>query len=114
MSESIYGFINENSRVIDFFVVMDGDSLTSERLKEECGAHSYHKVVNPSKEILGAKEDQYWNGQRFIWDPPYPSWIFSDEINMWVPPIIPPAFDPENPKNYVWNEELLNWEEVSE
>ena len=45
---------------------------------------------------------------------PYPSWIWDDDLISWIPPIELPEFDPENPVLYRWNEEILNWEEVSE
>ena len=45
---------------------------------------------------------------------PYPSWYWNDDLVCWKPPVEEPEFDPENPIFYVWNEELLNWEEISE
>jgi hypothetical protein len=45
---------------------------------------------------------------------PYPSWIWDDDLITWIPPIEAPKFDPENNIFYAWNEEILNWEEVSE
>ena len=44
---------------------------------------------------------------------PYPSWTLNEEKNMWEPPVQYPAYDPENPKAYSWNEDSLNWVEVS-
>jgi hypothetical protein len=50
----------------------------------------------------------------FIPPRPYTQWILNEDTCQWEPPIEPPLFDPEDPKYYVWNDELLNWEEVSE
>jgi len=42
---------------------------------------------------------------------PYPSWILNPNY-VWESPIPHPQVDSENPKDYIWNEELLNWTEV--
>jgi hypothetical protein len=48
----------------------------------------------------------YENG-RFIQIKPYPSWILNEEFK-WQAPI--PY--PNDGKNYVWDEAILNWSEV--
>jgi hypothetical protein len=45
---------------------------------------------------------------------PYPSWSWNDDLITWEAPVAYPEFNPENPVIYRWNEEILNWEEVSE
>lgn len=50
----------------------------------------------------------------FIPPKPFESWILDEETCNWNPPVQRPEFDLENPVYYVWNEEILNWEEVSE
>lgn len=49
-----------------------------------------------------------YSGGVFIQRKPYPSWI-SHNVSYWKAPVDKPTFDPENPKNYVWNEDILNW-----
>lgn len=112
MSDFLYGFVDINNRVLEFFVVDENDIQTLDSLKEFCNAVSYYKMVDKNKELVGLKENQYWNGERFIWDSPYASWVFDKEINNWLPPVMLPAFDPENPKHYRWNEDIINWEEI--
>jgi hypothetical protein len=46
----------------------------------------------------------------FIQRKPYPSWI-SHNVSYWKAPVDLPTFDPENPKNYVWDESITNWVE---
>jgi len=50
----------------------------------------------------------------FIAPKPFESWTLDEETCNWNPPVQQPEFDPENPIFYIWNEELLNWEEISE
>lgn len=45
----------------------------------------------------------------FIAPKPYPSWILDEESCRWQPPVAYPTDD----KSYVWNEQIVNWEEVS-
>ena len=55
-----------------------------------------------------------YDGTKFWLPQPYPSWIKNEELNEWEPPTSYPVFDPENPRYYEWNEEILNWEEITE
>jgi len=48
-----------------------------------------------------------WDGSKFIFPKPYPSWIL-DENGDWIPPLPMPN---EEGKVYSWNEESLNWDE---
>lgn len=45
----------------------------------------------------------------FIAPKPYPSWILNEETCIWQAPIAYPTDD----KSYIWNEVIMNWEEVS-
>lgn len=57
-----------------------------------------------------------WNEEKTSWDlapipeKPFDSWIFDNQYHTWDPPI--PY--PNDGVSYTWNEQLLNWEEVSE
>lgn len=44
----------------------------------------------------------------FIPPKPYPSWVLNLEKASWDPPIN----KPNDGKCYIWNEEIINWEEV--
>ena len=47
----------------------------------------------------------------FIPPKPYQSWLLNEEICDWYSPVPHPE---NSDKSYVWNEEILNWEEISE
>ena len=55
-----------------------------------------------------------YDGTKFWLPQPFPSWIKNEELNEWEAPVSYPAFDEENPRYYEWNEEILNWEEITE
>jgi len=48
------------------------------------------------------------NIDAFIPPKPFNSWTLNEDTCLWQSPIPYPSDD----KNYIWNEELLNWEEV--
>lgn len=107
-NEFLYGFINNNGILINSAVLVEGDSNTLQRIKEEYSAFEVHKM-NLEKETPIPGET-FWNGERFLPPRPFNSWVWIEEQNGWASPI--PY--PNNEKNYVWNEEILNWQEVSE
>lgn len=57
--------------------------------------------------------DEYWEQSFSLffpkWPQTYPSWLWSDELEFWQPPI----HYPNDGKNYDWNEEKGVWEETS-
>lgn len=46
----------------------------------------------------------------FIFEQPYPSWVFNEQTYSWEAPI--PI--PDETKRYQWNEDQLNWIEITE
>jgi hypothetical protein len=46
-----------------------------------------------------------WDGEDFIEQQPYPSWIYNSEIKKWIPPVE----YPKDGKIYTWNEETTSW-----
>ena len=57
--------------------------------------------------IYDQERDAFYSTQ------PYPSWVLNEEECSWNPPIPLPEFDAENPVYYEWNEEIVNWQEIS-
>lgn len=51
----------------------------------------------------------HWDGVGFYAPQPYPSWNKNEETYLWEAPVPMPNDD----KLYRWNEEIVNWEEVS-
>jgi hypothetical protein len=105
--ETNYAFI-KNGNIINIVII---DEPTEELL-------NFLKIDIVLDDILPATDKAIiggtYDGTKF-WPPqPYPSWLKDEYLNEWVAPISQPEFDPENPIFYVWNEEILNWEEISE
>jgi hypothetical protein len=105
MKELIYGFIDENNRLVNTSVILENDTETLERIKNESNAVAAH-LMDLKKELLST-ELAYWNGTRFVWDSPFPSWVWSENENNWLPPIeIPPH---EEGFFWTWNEDTTSW-----
>lgn len=105
--EVVYGFVNENNILINFAIFKKNDFETIERVKNEYKANQAYQM-NLSKEPARINET-YWNGARFIWPSPFPSWVFSDEINEWQAPIPYPTVEEGSDEQYIWDENTTSW-----
>jgi hypothetical protein len=124
--------LNEDNVVIQVIVVGNND------IKDAQGNESEEVGINFCRSLLGAgtnwKQTSYNSSFRrryagigyvynadldaFIPPKPYPSWTLDNDTANWIPPVPMPADgDPSTlpegatPKLYVWNEDILNWEE---
>jgi hypothetical protein len=94
------------------FAVLDGENVLntiiaeSKAIAEEVTGKMCIDFTTERAEIGGT----YVSGV-FIPRKPYPSWVLNAD-NTWEAPVSAPEFDPENPKNYTWNEETTSWIEV--
>ena len=117
--------IDDNNVVIRVTVVnndilKDENSVEQESLGLEYLTHlggrwvqtSYNNTFRKNYAGIGYTYDTQRNA--FIPPQPFPSWILNEETCNWNSPVPQPEFDPENPIYYIWNEEILNWEEISE
>lgn len=109
MSEKTYAFI-KNSSVVNAVIF---DNPTQELLNIFIAENDLDLVVEANnKTIIGGTYD----GSKFWAPQPYPSWIKNEELNEWEAPIPYPGLndvsDEGNLKDYEWNEEILNWEEI--
>ncbi len=102
-----YAFIKDE-QVINIAVFEDPTNELLDHFKNEFELDSI--ILATDKATIGGTYD----GTKFWLSQPYPSWVKDQDLNEWVAPVSQPEFDPENPVSYVWNEEILNWEEVSE
>lgn len=107
MKEIVYGFIDENNRLVNTSVILENDTETFERIKNESNAIAGH-AMNLEKEVLNP-EIAYWNGSRFIWDSPFPSWVWSEDKNDWLPPVEIPAH--KEGFYWKWDENTTSWVE---
>jgi len=105
MTQQNYAFI-KNNNVINVCVFED----PSDDLLNHCkNQFELDEIVLATDQT--SVNDTY-DGVKFWPLQPYPSWIKNEELNKWVAPIERPLFDPENPVEYIWNEDIVNWEEI--
>jgi hypothetical protein len=107
MTEINYAFIKDE-KVINIVVFDNPNDELLLHFKNEFELDEI--VLATDRSIIEGTYD----GEKFWYPQPYPSWIKNEELNEWVAPVAHPGLDPENPIFYIWNEEILNWEEVSE
>jgi len=118
-----YAFLDENNKVTEVIVGKDEneDGIDWEQYYGDfrgqlCKRTSYNTQAGIHMNG-GAAFRKNYAGIGFIYDEvkdafippkPYESWILDEEICQWKAPIERPT----NDKNYYWNEEITNWEEV--
>ena len=112
-----YTFLNENNMVTEVIVGID-ETETIEGLDPEtwygnfrgqvCKRTSYNNNIRVRYAVIGMTYNEALDA--FIDSKPYPSWILNEDTCNWEAPTPYPSGD----GIYTWNEELLNWEEVSE
>jgi hypothetical protein len=78
----------------------------SKEVAEELTGKTCIKFTDEPAEAGGT----YVNGS-FIKKKPYPSWVQSGSD--WVPPVLYPEVDLENPIYYVWDESVVSWVEIT-
>lgn len=115
--------LNENNEVINVIVLNNSELLVNGKesedqgikfLKEWSGGHenwkqcSYNNNFRKNYPAIGGKYDAELDA--FINPSPYESWLFNKDTCRWYAPV--PY--PDDGKSYLWNEQLLNWEDVSD
>jgi len=101
-----YAFI-KNGEVVNVAVFEDPtDAQLLAQFKNEFSLDNI--ILATDNAAIGGTYD----GTKFWLPKPYPSWIKNEELNKWTAPVAYPVFNPENPKYYAWNEDVLNWEEI--
>ena len=99
MERNIYVKLDENNLVIDFIgVPKDGYVLKS----------NYKNASYLSEGFFVDDENQ-----SFVPPKPYQSWVYDKTAGIYIAPLPYPA-QPDSPKSYVWNEEIINWVEITE
>jgi hypothetical protein len=105
MSKLNYAFI-KNNNVVNMAIF---DNPTNELLDHFKNEFDLDLIIEGTENsVIGGTYDGY----KFWFPQPYPSWTKNEDLNQWEAPIPYPAFDPENPRYYEWNEDILNWEEI--
>jgi len=104
-----YAFLDENNIVKHVFIFEEEDIDLLNQVKDNFNLNSF---IESTEDNLACINGDFYNG-KFYPEKPYPSWIRNEELAIWDPPIQYPDFDIENPdKQYVWNEDIVNWEEI--
>lgn len=95
-----------------YFAVLDGENVIntivadSKEIAEEITGKTCVEFTTEPAEPGGT----YTEGV-FITRKPHPSWVLN-ENKIWTTPIPYPELDDNNPKDYAWDETLINWIEV--
>jgi hypothetical protein len=115
--------LDENNMVINIIVVHNNELL------DEHGVEQESKGIDFCKTIFGSEtnwKQTSWNANfrknyacgggtydagldAFISPAPYPSWTLDTQTCKWQAPVPYPTDD----KFYLWNENLLNWTEIT-
>jgi hypothetical protein len=107
MANETYAYI-KNDTVVNVAVF---DNPADELLEFFIKEYDIDKIIlATTKTAIGGTFD----GTKFWLPKPYESWIKNEDLEEWQAPVSYPLFDEQNPKYYIWNEEILNWEEVLE
>jgi hypothetical protein len=114
-----YAFLDENNIVTEVIVGIDETELIEGLSPEEwygnfrgqrCVRTSYNGNIRKNYAGIGHTYDEQRDA--FISPKPYPSWVLDEDTCQWEAPITYPSDVPEGTW-YIWNEESLFWEEVT-
>ena len=113
--------LDENNNVIGVHVVVNEVITINGIESEQAGIdflsnlHGYNFWKQTSYNANFRKNyagiGYYYDEQRdaFIPPKPYPSWILNEDTCLWDSPVPYPS----DGKMYMWNEDILNWEEIN-
>jgi hypothetical protein len=108
-----YAFLDENNIVTEVIVGIDETQLIEELDPETwysnfrgqvCKRTSYNGKIRKNYAGIGFTYNQELDS--FVAPQPYPSWKLDRRNSQWKAPLAYPS----DGLNYLWNEELLNWE----
>lgn len=114
-----YAFLDKNNVVTEVIVGIDETELIEGKAPEDwyaefrgqkCVRTSYNRNIRVHFAGIGYTYDEARDA--FIPPQPFPSWSLNQETLIWEAPIPCPCLDPENTKNYAWDEESLSWVET--
>ena len=112
-----YAFLDENNIVTEVITGIDETELIDGLDPETwygnfrgqvCKRTSYNHNIRKNYAGVGYTYDSVLDA--FIPKKQFESWVLNEDTCLWEAPIARPTDD----KVYRWNEELLNWQEVSE
>jgi len=104
-----------NSKVISRIHIHDSDAPTEEAGIEFLNKQTNYpfwkeykkdKSIRKNSATIGMKYDE--DRDAFIIKQPYPSWILDESTCVYASPVA----HPDDGKDYKWNEETTNWDEI--
>lgn len=110
-----YAFLDENNIVTEVIFGKDENELLDGLTPEEwygnfkgkrCIRTSYNGNIRKNYAGIGYIYDEQRDA--FIPPKPFNSWTLNEDLCIWKSPVEYPS----DGKLYLWNEEILNWEEV--
>jgi hypothetical protein len=111
-----YAFLDENNIVTEVITGIDETELI-EGLDTEtwygnfrgqlCKRTSYNNRIRFNYAAIGYSYDEARDA--FIPPKPFESWVLDESTCQWNPPLPYPSDE----KMYLWNEELLQWKEIT-
>lgn len=113
-----YAFLDENNIVTEVIVGIDETELIEDLSPEiwygnfrnqTCVRTSYNGNIRKNYAGIGYSYDE--ERDAFIPPKPFDSWLLDEEICQWQSPVPYPSEVPEG-TFYVWNEDIVNWEEI--
>lgn len=109
--------VDENNKVVNVVVVDNSqEHRGQEFLAEELGLGGKWIQTSYNNNFRGkfAGIGDIYNEEkdRFEGTQPFASWVWDEEKYGWFPPFDPPAWNPDNPTFYQWDENIKNWIET--
>jgi len=113
-----YAFLDDSNIVTEVIVGIDETELIEDLSPEiwygnfrnqTCIRTSYNGNIRKNYAGIGYSYDE--ERDAFIPPKPFNSWLLDEEICQWQSPVPYPSEVPEG-SFYVWNEDIINWEEI--
>jgi hypothetical protein len=114
--------LDENNKVVEVIVINNAELIDENGQESEqkgidflvswSGGHTNWKQTSYNARFRKnyAGYEHVYDTQRDAFIPPkmYSSWLLNEETCQWEPPVPIPTDN----KQYIWNEDIQNWEEV--
>ena len=115
-----YAFLDENNIVTEVIVGIDETELIEGLSPEEwygnfrnqtCIRTSYNGNIRKNYAGIGMSYDE--ERDAFLPPKPFNSWLLDEDTCLWYAPVpMPEIEEPYNGVFYIWNEDIVNWEEI--
>ena len=115
-----YAFLDENNVVTEVIVGIDETELIEGLSPEEwygnfrnqtCIRTSYNGNIRKNYAGIGMSYDE--ERDAFLPPKPFNSWLLDEDTCLWYAPVpMPEIEEPYNGVFYIWNEDIVNWEEI--